>query len=712
MKSHIMLCFLSNVKLDDKKEISVARYQNIGEKKDCNTTNESAVRYLLCGENAIREKLSKLFLVRTKMVAGEIHKYKAREAWERSHYDYFLHRVSDVVPDVKDVAEPIEFDEDEPIEENMNVLIDVATRVRAYAQEVRNRDSDAEIVLHVDCTGGMRNASMILVALMRLLQYERIEIGKVLYSDFQKKRVEEVKPLYSFFDLVAGAEEFVHHGEVTVMKKFFERKERSAYLDALLNAMQKFAEELKLCHYGDLREAITGLRRAIDAFSIASPTELSTEERQNDDLMRQMLGRIKEDYAPILKEELDDIALIRWCISHNLLQQAMTLFTERVPESLVKSDFLWIQPAYQKDFSEEQKKDSMKRTEAFYLVNIYPEPRRHVGQQKDMRDTVLDRAKQVWKGCFRAFLHSLLAEPHHIEEQDIHKLLEKPLSEFNEIRLSNAAELGRILVSIHTMCRAQAGEVSPLRAEMKKYLDYVQTWVADKNDPEEDIFTKDDHDLAVTAIKFMEEKVGQPRYYLSVERMRGAIRMDKGHLCSRNPDAARRILTRYFDIKDERNHTSHAGNKTKRFDSVALEKQMNIALDEIEEACKEKHAERNAFINHTNHPSSRWEEGQRSAAEAYGTIVDLPFPAIPADGGEEEVRHIAEENANTILARRPSAVLVQGEFSYTFALVHILKAAGIPTLSACSERHVIERTDENGETIRESRFSFCRFRAY
>ena len=245
MKSHIMLCFLSNVKIDrDTKEISVARYQNIGEKKDCKTTNESAVRYLLCGEDAIQEKLSKLFLVRTKMVAGEIHGYKAREVWERSLYDYFLYRISDIVPDAKDIAEAIAFDEGEPMEQNMNVLIDVATRVRVYAQDVRSRDSDAEIVLHVDCTGGPRNASMILVALMRLLEYERIEIGKVLYSNYNqrdssKSLVEEVKPLYSFFDLVAGAEEFVRHGEVTVLNKFFEKRERSINLDTLLNAMQK-----------------------------------------------------------------------------------------------------------------------------------------------------------------------------------------------------------------------------------------------------------------------------------------------------------------------------------------------------------------------------------------------------------------------------------------------------------------------------------------
>ena len=740
-----MLCFLSDVKTKDKK-ISVAEYQNIGDQKECHTTNESAVRYLLYGSNEPVDKLSRLFLVRTNKVAGNITclvkeqdlegkqtsryiDYKDEQERTWTHYKYFLYRISELIADteeiedvrVRDIVEHIDFDEDQTIAENMNALIRVASRVRAYAKSVREDDPAAEIVLHVDCTGGMRNASMILVALMRLLQYERIEIGKVLYSNFnrndpQKNRVEEVNPLYSFFDLVAGAEEFVRHGEVTVLNKFFEKRERSTHLDTLLNAMQKFAEELKLCHYGDLSEAITVLRDAIHDFPEISLSDVSSAAKQNDDLMRQMLGRIQEDYAPILKEKLDDIALIRWCISHNLLQQAMTLFTERVPESLVKSEFLWIQPAYQTDFSNEQKKDSMKRTEAFYLVNIYPKSRGDVGQQKDTQDTMLNRAKKVWKERFGEFLQNLLTEPHHVEKQDIHKLLERPLPEFDEIRLSNAAELGRILFSIHTMCRAQAGEISPVRAEMKKYLDYVQTWVADKkvskNDLKEDIFTKDDHELAGTIIKFMEEKVGQARFYLSVERMRGAVRMNEGRLCSWNPEKARSILTRYFDIKDERNHTSHAGNKTRRFDAAELEKQMSVALDEIETVCAEKPVERNAFINHTNHPSSRWEEGQRSAAEAYGTIVDLPFPAIPPDWSKDEVCRLAEENAYGILTRRPAAVLVQGEFSYTVALVERLKAAGILVLSACSERLVHERGDENGETIRESRFVFRCFRTY
>ena len=312
MKKDIMLCFLSDVKRNREGGISVAEYQNIGAKKDCHTTNESAIRYLLCGGHAQVDSLSHLFLVRTKMVAGPIAGYEDAEGRGWTHYGYFLHRISDIVPNVEDIAESIDFDEQAPIEENMDTLIEVASSVRRYAQDVRRDDPTAEIVLHVDCTGGLRNASMILIALMRLVQYERIAIGKVIYSNYHAHRVEEVKPLYAFFDLVAGAEEFVRHGEVSVLRDYFRAREKSPALERLLAAMHGFAEELTLCHYGELRTAIDELRRRIEAFPDESSASISAEAVQSDNLMRQMLVRIREDYSTILTEEVDDIALIGW----------------------------------------------------------------------------------------------------------------------------------------------------------------------------------------------------------------------------------------------------------------------------------------------------------------------------------------------------------------------------------------------------------------
>jgi hypothetical protein len=61
---------------------------------------------------------------------------------------------------------------------------------------------------------------------------------------------------------------------------------------------------------------------------------------------------------------------------------------------------------------------------------------------------------------------------------------------------------------------------------------------------------------------------------------------------------------------------------------------------------------------------------------------------------------------------QPAAVLCQGEYCYTYAVVHRLRDAGITVLAACSERMVEERQEADGSVRRVSRFCFTRFRRY
>lgn len=46
------------------------------------------------------------------------------------------------------------------------------------------------------------------------------------------------------------------------------------------------------------------------------------------------------------------------------------------------------------------------------------------------------------------------------------------------------------------------------------------------------------------------------------------------------------------------------------------------------------------FINFTNHPSAQWSAEQKAAAQAYGEVIDLAFPAIDpaADEGSAGTR--------------------------------------------------------------------------
>ena len=118
------------------------------------------------------------------------------------------------------------------------------------------------------------------------------------------------------------------------------------------------------------------------------------------------------------------------------------------------------------------------------------------------------------------------------------------------------------------------------------------------------------------------------------------------------------------------------------------------------------------FLNFSNHPSTGWSVEQREAAEKYGRIQDLPFPVVSADASEEDIQELADVYLKKIREYSPSAVMCQGEFTLSFAIVKELLKAGIMCVSACSERVVQERIAADGRAVKKSVFRFVKFREY
>lgn len=118
------------------------------------------------------------------------------------------------------------------------------------------------------------------------------------------------------------------------------------------------------------------------------------------------------------------------------------------------------------------------------------------------------------------------------------------------------------------------------------------------------------------------------------------------------------------------------------------------------------------FVNHTNHPSANWSDVQKKAAETFGKIVDVPFPDVPPNIDTAAVHELVLNNLQDILNLSPAAVLCQGEFNYTFAMVGELKRRGINVMAATSERVVSEVTESDGNTKKVSVFNFVQFRPY
>lgn len=117
------------------------------------------------------------------------------------------------------------------------------------------------------------------------------------------------------------------------------------------------------------------------------------------------------------------------------------------------------------------------------------------------------------------------------------------------------------------------------------------------------------------------------------------------------------------------------------------------------------------LINLSNHPSSEWGEKQLQAAQQYGTIVDLPFPAVPEDASRDEVESLVEQFVQKVQALsmpQDTTIHVMGEMTFTFAIVTALKSLGYRCVASTTRRIV----EYDADGTKKVKFDFCRFREY
>lgn len=117
------------------------------------------------------------------------------------------------------------------------------------------------------------------------------------------------------------------------------------------------------------------------------------------------------------------------------------------------------------------------------------------------------------------------------------------------------------------------------------------------------------------------------------------------------------------------------------------------------------------FVNLSNHPLDDWTPEQRSAAEEYGKLRDLPFPNVSPSLSSEELNHLVEEYFQKLLALSESAditVHLMGEFTFTHRLINRLQGVDIKCLASTTERIVTEVEGQQKLVT----FQFVGFRPY
>ncbi len=325
-------------------------------------SNESAVRELAAYLQKRSQKIDKIFLFSSQATK------KLLEKADMTTVDFFKRRIIEFVPAENIIT--VDYDESKSMNEALSDIGEMGKSILDEAEKTkktqREKGAASHITIHADMTGGMRNASMMMLGIMRLLNFSGLQMGRILYSNWELNRdvnyVEDSQDVYRFFDLVAGATEFAKYGSVEKLADYYniDVLEQKPYTDEcnlnrelyeLVNAMGYFAQSIKLCRYGELEDACALLAEKIQAFTNLAPQNYDA----NDKLFATLLPTIEESYKTILSAH-DDLDIIAWCVKQGYLQQAMTLYTERVPEFIAKHGFYTLDAETAKEINHKVKK--------------------------------------------------------------------------------------------------------------------------------------------------------------------------------------------------------------------------------------------------------------------------------------------------------------------------------------------------------------------
>ena len=116
------------------------------------------------------------------------------------------------------------------------------------------------------------------------------------------------------------------------------------------------------------------------------------------------------------------------------------------------------------------------------------------------------------------------------------------------------------------------------------------------------------------------------------------------------------------------------------------------------------------FINVSNHPSTQWDARQLHAVSPFRKIVDESFPNIIPYSTERDLDDRATEFVMNLVSTygKDSIVHIQGEMTFTYRVVTLLKELNITCVASTTERNTIDNEDGT-KTVK---FQFVKFRKY
>ena len=563
MAKHIMLAFVSPV--SDYRLKNPINYPKIqGAAYSAIQTNESAVVYV-----ERLHPLSKVFLIVSDKAKNEL-----IESEKVTHVEFLKRRLIKEFPALENkFLEQDYSDASENLEKNILQIAEIANAVTEYAKNF----PDEKIFVHADMTGGFRHTSMLMLSIIQLLKYRGIEIGEILYSDPDKKIVYRVNEIQKVSTLITGADEFVKFGSVEALQEYFKNNPNKT-TTALLNAMKRFSEAIKICHTSAIKDELKNLGKQIKIFRTSENKDVQSE------IFAKIIDTVESEYGNLLEGNTDSIDIIRWCMKKGFWQQAMTLCTEWLPLEIINRKIF--EPTNQKVIKDAEIDGLISGRDWQQHFIISYNHKNNFQIDNELVDFFCKDLRALLKNLPNPFAEKLISDTYG----DLKNLLEEHLKAYDAFKLciKNKLSLGEFkqkysrLYGVFEILNKEQASHKKLIEYLKKF-DYNNFFVQIAGLKSETLLDilKINKNAAINFVMEKSENLIESKWENRAEIY--SKMLSSGVAKSKLNDKKKilEILNGYYKIRRERNHLNHA-NSTERKEIPDLEKMIVNYLDELE----------------------------------------------------------------------------------------------------------------------------------
>ena len=310
---NILLANLSKFSVTKKLfEYEVRISDSSAKKVEAYQTNESILRALASIDSLKKNSgIEKIVM----LTSNEVINRKNPEYGEKTVYEYYSDIATELFPNATSVQIKIENEDNSP--KDISELLD------KICSEIQHSDS-----VYIDAAGGQRVIVNLIQLLTKILNYKGIKNPYTLYADIQNKPnfIGDTSEFQKMTKLADAFNEFMTTGKSRQLSSYYSQNMAFTEFNKLLDAMTEFSDRIQLGDIDNLEESIKKLDLCIkECEKITTSFDIGTV------ILKQFLPVIRKKLIGDLDGKVDYLKIIEWCVENNLIQQALTLFVEKIP---------------------------------------------------------------------------------------------------------------------------------------------------------------------------------------------------------------------------------------------------------------------------------------------------------------------------------------------------------------------------------------------